>query len=582
MKKLNAMRGNILCAAACGVLVVLCACGPLPADKRVGEKRLDGPGGLGVQGLMVPVAACAPGGSCCDPDCTYSDTLDGTVVVPSTLTTSAEGLAMGRRGASADGGSTCRARVTAGDAPLATFYAASRDLAMSSSTETCTRVESRCDRRGSDEQRCGDVCVAWKTRWDEVREGAMDFVSSTALAGGTLGANSVEPWWDQPRSTSCAQTCFQSWCSRDCSATAASALSCEVSRYATVGASFGAFTGWASTFMGAWWTQGTAPVEGNPVGLSLQNALTRARSYQAANPTHTVAVTLLVDDYPSGCGDTLPATASLANDAFTAWPRIETNVLALGNLRAYGAIAQYGFGQSTYLDPARNVRAAVAQALAGFRQGSGNWQYLIAQPGGGATIDPATLVFSLRSGSTETVIPKRISRSNCGSNDGYWIDYPEGIEGSIRVNLCPRTEAWSQQNRRAGSATYDCQSGHDAEVSFVRTGDFDLTACNAAGLTARALRFDWSSVLPWNTYVRFRLQFASQKSDLVNGAAFEYFATSWDGSAAGWADLSNLANTNNYGWARLTATLYASSDAAHLYSPSISSWGLRFTCVDAL
>ena len=150
------------------------------------------------------------------------------------------------------------------------------------------------------------------------------------------------------------------------------------------------------------------------------------------------------------------------------------------------------------------------------------------------------------------------------------------------MHVCPRTESWSQVNRRAGSATCDCQSGHDAEVSFVRTGDFDLTACNAAGLTARALRFDWSSLLPWNTYVKFRLPFVSQKSDLANGAAFEYVAISWNGSAAGGADLSNLANTHNDAWARLTATLYASRDAAYLYSSSISSWGLRFTCVDAL
>jgi hypothetical protein len=119
-------------------------------------------------------------------------------------------------------------------------------------------------------------------------------------------------------------------------------------------------------------------------------------------------------------------------------------------------------------------------------------------------------------------------------------------------------------------------------VSYTRAGDFDMTKCNAAQLKARALRFDWKTTLPWNSYVRFRLQFAPRQQDLASAPSYDYFATSWTGNATGWADLSQVPNPSNYQWARMTATLYSSSDTYPSYTPSISSWDLTFTCVDAL
>ena len=278
--------------------------------------------------LAGAIPACDPGGNCCDPTCTYADVIDETVLVPTQLSSSSAGLALATRGAS-----SCGQLVQAEDAPLAVFYAASRDQAMGSATNTCKATESRCTGSGTS-RRCADVCIAWKTRWDEVREGANDYVSSTALAGGTFGANSVHPLWRASSGSGCVQTCFLSFCATDCSSTGGAQLDCDGLESAAPTAPFGVFTSWAPSFVGAWWAQGIAPLAGNPVDTSLQNALMRAREYQAANPTHTVAVNMIVDDYPSGCGDYLPIVALRAYLASHGSPRIQTNILGLGNVKA--------------------------------------------------------------------------------------------------------------------------------------------------------------------------------------------------------------------------------------------------------
>ena len=563
-----------------------CSSPPPPANESSLDREVVGApvggDGLETNGLMPPLVSCCPGAKCCDPSCTYGDTIDSAVTVPATLSTSGNVLSIpGHRVGNRNALACSNVRVDAQDAPVAIFYAASRDLPMGFGTNTCKRTERRCSGWWF-WQSCWDECVEWKTRWDEVREGTSDYVSNGNLASGTLGANAVQPWWDLRSQTNCWRTCFLWWCWTDCSTNYWNELSCDANRYQNSGAGFGSFTSWAGNFMGSWWAQGTAPVWGNPGTWSMQNAINRARDYQRANPTHSVAVNYIADDYPYGCGNDFWSTVNVAYDGYVNWPRVQTNVIGLGGLYSYYWLAYYGFGSQYYMDPANNVRGATLQAMDFSRQWSDKWQYLVPPPSTGEPVDMNTFRFYLRQGTNDYLLYRFPDRWSCNWDDGYWVDYPEGPNGRIRANLCPRTEIWAQQARPTGWATYSCIVERDAEVSFTRTGDFDLSKCNAAQLKARALRFDWQTTLPYNSYIRFRLQFGARQQDLASAATYDYYATSWQGNATSWGDLSQITNPPNYQWARMTATLYSSSDTYHQYTPSISKWDLTFTCVDAL
>lgn len=576
----------VLTAFAFALLVALAGCSsPPPAvDTSVDTAVVGvpvGPDGLMTNGLMPPLVTCCPGSNCCDPSCVYDDTIDSSVVVPANVSIAGNALSIpGHRVGNRNAAACVNQRVDAQDAPVAVFNAMSRDLPMGWGTNTCKRWERRCSGWWLWES-CWDECVEWKTRWDEVREGTSDYVSNANLSSGTLAANAVQPWWDLRSSTSCWRSCFLWWCWTDCATNYWNELSCDRNRYENWNATFGTFTGYAASYMGTLWNKGTAPVWGNPVQWSLQNAYNRARDHLRANPTHSVAVNLIADDYPYGCGNDFWAAVNETYNAFIGWPRIQTNVIGLGGLYSYWYMAYYGFGTQYYMDPAASVRGDTLQAMHFSRSWSDKWQYLIAQPSTGEPIDMNTFRFYLKQGTNEYLLYRFPDRWSCNWNDGYWLDYPEGPNGRVRANLCPRTEIWAQQARPTGFATYDCIVERDPEVTYVRTGDFDLTKCNAAQLKARALRFDWQSTLPWNSYVRFRLQFANRQADLPSAPAYDYYATSWSGNANGWADLSRITAPPNYQWARLTATLYASSDTYHQYTPRVSGWDLTFTCVDA-
>jgi hypothetical protein len=534
---------------------------------------------LSTRGLATSFAACSPEGFCCDPSCTYADTADATLAVPAALSTATGALTLASRGGDA-GATTCGARVETEDAPLAVFYAVARDLPMRSATTACTRTERRCSGSGP-RRSCADTCVAWKTRWDEVRGGVADFVTDPVAAGGSLGALGLSPAWDTPPGTSCGETCFLSWCATECAATSASTLACDPARYAPA-TGYGPFTTFASTFLAPLGTSSAAPVEGNPVNLALASAIASAQDFQGRSPLATTAVNLVVDDYPSGCDAKLPKTVALANAAATGWPRVETNVLQLGNLNAYGSIAQYGFGDTTSIDPAVNVRANTTSALASFRTSSDKFQYLIVPPASGEAVDPATVRFFLDVGGTDVEIPAVTGRDACGPRDGFWLDFPEGPLGRVRVNLCPKSERFAQAQRARGAVTYRCVGAYASQATYVRAADFDLTACNAAAMKARPLRFDWSSALPWNTHVRFLLQFAPRREDLATAEVFEYVAASWLGNGVGFADLAAAALPPNVAWARLAVTLASSTDPGRTATPRVDGWSLAFTCTDAM
>jgi hypothetical protein len=455
---------------------------------------------------------------------------------------------------------------------------------MSFPSDVCTNIETRCT-GWLWWRSCHDECTEWKSRWDEVKDGIGDYVSSVGLAGGTEGAFAVSPQWDVNYGN-CTRVCILSWCTNDCTTRSSPALSCDDARYASQTSGWGTFTSWSAPFMASLRAYSMpAPVDGNPGQKALQNATDRAAAFLANHHEYTAVVNFIVDDYPYGCGEYPYADFFPAYHAFLDDPRVSTNVITVGRLDNYWIFPWGTGGVVALVDASADVRGGMVKALDYTRRMSDKRQFLIPVPATGEPIDLDTFRFFLTADGSSYELPRWDDRwclFNGDSMQGYWIDYPDGPQGRLRVNLCQATERWARQTRPTGYATYDCITEHDPEATFVRTGDFDLTKCNAAMMKPRALRFAWRTEMPWDSYIGFRLQFASRREDLDAAPANEFWATPWNGNAISWADLTNpvLGFGYNYQWARATATLYSSSDEHHTWAPSIQSWDLKFTCVD--
>jgi hypothetical protein len=540
-------------------------------------------GALSTEGLMAPLPSCCPGSSCCESGCWYEDTFDATVAVRPNLSTSANALTIrGHRVGDPSAPACSGVRVDAVDAPLAVFYAVSRDKPMSFPTNVCTNIETRCT-GWLWWRSCHDECVEWKSRWDEVKDGISDYVGSVSLAGGTEGAFAVSPQWDVNYRTNCTRTCFLWWCTTDCETSSTPALSCDPARYDNQTSGFGVLPSWSAPFIASLRAYSLpSPVQGNPASLSLTNAIARAREFLDSHPEYTVVVNHIVDDYPNGCGDQPWSDLWPAHEGYLNDPRVTTNIITIGRLDNYWWFPYFSGGVLSLVDWSNDVRGGLARALDASRRSSEKREFLIPAPTTGEPIDLDTFRFFLSVDGASYELPRWNNRwcedSNGDPMQGYVVDYPEGPGGRLRVTLCDATQRWARVTRPTGYATYDCVSEHDAEATYVRTGDFDMTKCSSAMMKARPLLFKWKTALPSNAYVRFRLQFMARREDLDAGQINDVFV--FPNNAVGWADLTRGFGMGwNTQWARVTATLYASTDPYHKYTPSIEGWDLKFTCV---
>jgi hypothetical protein len=186
---------------------------------------------------------------------------------------------------------------------------------------------------------------------------------------------------------------------------------------------------------------------GTPTAPALSGAIASAKVYAMANPTRQVAVLLLTDGEPTGCGvnnanPTGPAVMA-AQQGANGTPSIKTYVLGVGpSTGNLDAIAAAGGTMKAYMATSGGA-ADLSKALADIRKSTLSCDYNIPKPEGG-TLDPNKVVVSVREGATGNFVevPNVGNVSGCAQSPmnmqgiGWYYDNPSA---PTKITLCPNS-----------------------------------------------------------------------------------------------------------------------------------------------
>lgn len=189
------------------------------------------------------------------------------------------------------------------------------------------------------------------------------------------------------------------------------------------------------------------PANGTPTGPALSGAIQSAKTYAMANPTRQVAVLLMTDGQPTGCGvNNANATgpAVMAAQAGTmGMPPIKTYVLGVGpSTGNLDAIAAAGGTMKAYMATSGGA-ADLSKALADIRKSTLSCDYNVPRPEAG-TLDPTKVVVKVREGTTGNTIevPNVRDAASCNVNPnnpmgiGWYFDNPTM---PTKITLCPNS-----------------------------------------------------------------------------------------------------------------------------------------------
>jgi hypothetical protein len=161
-----------------------------------------------------------------------------------------------------------------------------------------------------------------------------------------------------------------------------------------------------------------------PTLPALQGALSHARSWVKANPTHTVAVVLATDGEPNVCGSTIDKVALAAQLDATKAPPIRTFVIGVGEeLTSLDAVALAGGTGSAILvdDSSQATAGQFLAALNTIRSSALPCEYAIPAPSKGGAIDYGKVnVVLTPSGGTASVIPQVPNADACDTSPQSW------------------------------------------------------------------------------------------------------------------------------------------------------------------
>ncbi len=181
-----------------------------------------------------------------------------------------------------------------------------------------------------------------------------------------------------------------------------------------------------------------------PLPVALRGGVEYARGVRLADPTRDVAVAVITDGLPEGCGvSDIEATHQVeaaAADAFAAQPSILTFIIGLasGYVDKMNAMAAAGgTGKAILIDADPNTAQNIVAALDDLRDTIRKCRYSIPSVGD-ATVTPEDLSMSYRLSPTdpETQLQLYANAAACGTANGFVVDDPKAPK---RVQLCPST-----------------------------------------------------------------------------------------------------------------------------------------------
>ena len=183
------------------------------------------------------------------------------------------------------------------------------------------------------------------------------------------------------------------------------------------------------------------PSTGTPTKPALEGAITHAKGWATANPSHVVVVLLATDGIPEACDTNLANINAVAAAGLNGMPSIPTFVIGVGNeLGALNGIAAAGGTDQAYLvDTNANAQQEFLTAMQDIQGKALPCAYTIPEPAMGETLDydEVNVEYTAGGGGAAEFIPKVDNAAACpASGDGWYYD---DAAPPSQILLCPGT-----------------------------------------------------------------------------------------------------------------------------------------------
>jgi hypothetical protein len=285
------------------------------------------------------------------------------------------------------------------------------------------------------------------TKWTATTSAISAFVNSPDAAGIGVGIQyfGLPPGGAQMCPTMCASDadcgvcgpCFlvvgQGFCLG-----AAGGDSCDPADYAVAAVEIAPLPGVGPAIVSS--MAANSPSTGTPTKPALEGAITHAKAWATANPSHVVVVLLATDGIPEACDTNLANINAVAAAGLNGMPSIPTFVIGVGSeLGALNGIAAAGGTDQAYLvDTNANAQQEFLMAMQDIQGKALPCAYTIPEPTmGDLDYDKVNVEYTPGGGGTAEFIPKVDNAAACpASGDGWYYD---DAAPPSQILLCPGT-----------------------------------------------------------------------------------------------------------------------------------------------
>ncbi|MBK6691118.1 MAG: VWA domain-containing protein [Myxococcales bacterium] len=221
--------------------------------------------------------------------------------------------------------------------------------------------------------------------------------------------------------------------------------SCAVADYASPSAAIGTLPGAAGNLKSLLTARGVSGL--TPTGPALEGAIKGAKDHKAANPTHSVAVVLATDGFPTECSVTdIPSIANTAGAGFGAG--IKTFVIgvftkdeeAQAKTNLNQIAAKGGSGAAFVINTGQNVSQAFVQALNTIRGAALPCDYKLPVPASGKPdYSKVNVQYTSGTGQKTTIFYVADAASCDPTSGGWYYDTKPPAGTPTKVIVCPKT-----------------------------------------------------------------------------------------------------------------------------------------------
>jgi hypothetical protein len=251
-------------------------------------------------------------------------------------------------------------------------------------------------------------------------------------------------------------------CVQVTSSTCAHPDSCSITDYSTPKVEIGQLNDAAGALNTA--ISAIVPDGVTPTSAALKGAITHAKEWATANPTHEVFVLLATDGLPTECAPTdIASIGQIAADGLSGTPSIKTFVIGVfastdtGAQANLNAIASSGGTTAFIVDPTKNVEQEFLAALTAIRGTKLACEFNVPTATGTGELDygKVNVEYTPASATSPTTIGYVTTQQSCDPTLGGWYYDVDPATGATptKIIMCQAT-----------CATFTAQTGGQVDI----------------------------------------------------------------------------------------------------------------------